>query len=238
MAPSPGLTGRKARWRRVVIIWLMATAAMVTSACANPPATCPGARTTAVDEFSAPTIDATKWRIDDPAGLLSLHDGRLVYTGTVARQAMLTARQGSGAGFFVLKFRDFHTSNNSPAAVHAGSFGALGLGVGDNFVRVMRGAVVRGGYFEANHFVDGTVQVWHVGATAGEGMLGLLYDGSAVTSFYNTGSDPGQGWTQVGPVISPGWRTAPKLFVSGYPGGSGTTRFAVDSITQAVCPAR
>jgi hypothetical protein len=232
--PTPVRKGRRTRRRVVAAVISMLSNA---DAGAEPPEFCSNATTIVVDDFKSSSIDARKWKIDDPAGLLSQRDGKLLYNGTIASGAKLSAREVAGPGFFILKFHDFYTSNHSPGGRHEGSYGALGLGVEDNFVRIMRGAVRRSEYFEANHFVHGAFNIWYVPGDASEGMLGLRYDGSAVTFFYNTGSDPSRGWIRIGPAVTPGWSAEPGLFFSANPGATGITRLAIDSITRVLCTA-
>jgi hypothetical protein len=79
--------------------------------------------------------------------------------------------------------------------------------------------------------------VWYVFANVTSGRLGLHYDGSMVRFFYDNGVDGWQRLDTSGPdtkgnivAATPGWSSPPPLFVSGTPGGSGVTSFAVDKV--------
>jgi hypothetical protein len=117
-----------------------------------------------------------------------------------------------------------------------GSFAALGLGPRDNYVRMLRGRVGTGGYFEANYFTNNGLNLWFDRTMAGSGQLALYYDGSTVSFFYNIGLDPHKGWQRVGPRVTPEWNSPPQLFISGYPGPSGLTKFAVDNVEHTPLP--
>ena len=98
-----------------------------------------------------------------------------------------------------------------------GRFAALGLGTkSSKYARMLRGRVVSGqwGYFEANYFDGALLHVWYVFADATSGRLGLYYDGSAVSFYYNNGVDGWQRLDTSGPdthgnivAVTPGWLT-------------------------------
>jgi hypothetical protein len=140
------------------------------------------------------------------------------------------------AGFFRIEFYDFYSTNDAPSGRGMGSFVALGLGPRDNYVRMLRGRVGTGGYFEGNYFTNNGLKLWYDPTLVGFGQLGLYYDGSTVGFFYNIGLDPDKGWQRVGPRVTPGWISSPQLFISGYPGASGLTKFTVDNVEYTPLP--
>ena len=197
------------------------------------------------DDFSSKEIDAAKWTIrSSPGGapggspmLFSQSKGRLLFSCKRDAGESLVSTKSFTSGFFKIEFHDFHSSNDAPSGRGWGSFAALGLGPRDTYVRMLRGRVGTGGYFEANYFTNKRLQLWYDPSEVTFGQLGLYFDGSAVSYFYNAGLDPGKGWQRVGPKVTPGWATPPTLFISGYPGPSGRTSFAVDNIEYLPLPA-
>jgi len=138
-----------------------------------------------------------------------------------------------------MEFYDYASTNLEPAGSHRGAFAALGLGPHDNYVRIIRcqngvpttpeGPLEPYGVFEANYIEGGNVQVHYIPTDLTQGQLGLLYDGTKVSFYYNTGMDPDSGWQKILPDWAPGWTSDPTLFVSGYD-PSGTTSFSVDNV--------
>ena len=206
-----------------------------------------GADALMYDDFSSPSIDTDLWRISDPDGLFSQSGGQLHFASQdISVGASLTSRTSLGPSFFSMDFNRFVSDNTSPPNQGEGSFAALGLGTRDTtFVRMLRGRVVSAdyGYFEANYY-DGTdLHVWWVPTQVTSGQLGLLYDGSMVSFFYNDGIS---GWQMIDTsgvdtngntvTVAPLWSSPPPLFISGTPGGSGITNFAVDKVEYAPVP--
>ena len=202
------------------------------------------------DDFSKAGIDTSKWTIYDSAGLFSQPgDGQLYFYSEGVNPPLrgsLVSTISFAPGFFSMDFNSFFSSNISPGGQSLGSFAALGLGTRDTgYVRILRGRVVSEdwGYFEANYF-DGTdLHVWYVFADVTSGQLGLSYDGSMVSFFYNNGLDGWQTLDTSGPdtkgnilTVTPGWSSPPPLFISGTPGASGVTSFAVDKVEYAAVP--
>jgi hypothetical protein len=145
-----------------------------------------------------------------------------------------------------MEFYDFYSSNLEAPGSHKGAFAALGLAVGDNFVRIIRcqnGDSISGakyGVFEVNYMDQGQLQVHWVPTTATQGQLGMYYDGSIVRFYYNTGLDPYSGWQDTGWITgnqpglfsgqwTPGWSSDPKLFIRGYD-LTYSTSFSVDNV--------
>ena len=192
------------------------------------------------DDFSSKEIGATKWTIrsspGDPPGLFSQSKGRLHFSCNKDAGESLVSTRSFTAGFFRIEFHDFYSSNDAPSGRGMGSFAALGLGPRDTYVRTLRGRVSTGGYFEANYFSNKRLQLWYDPTEVTVGQLGLYYDGTAVSFFYNQGLDPEKGWQRVGPKVTPGWASPPTLFISGYPGPSGRTSFAVDNVEIVPLP--
>jgi len=182
------------------------------------------------DDFSRDGIDASKWTISGTSALFSQSDGRLHFLSKGDAGVSLVSTTSFAAGFFRMEFYDFYSSNDAQSGRGKGSFAALGLGPRDNYVRMLRGRVSTGGYFEANYFANNRLQLWYDSTAVGFGQLGLYYDGSKVSFFYNNGLDSEKGWQRVGPRVTPGWNSSPQLFISGYPGASGRTTFAVDNV--------
>ncbi len=189
------------------------------------------------DDFFGASIDAMKWTVDDPSGLFSFRDGRLQFSSK-SGVASLRSTATFGAGFYSVHFRDFHSTNISKSGAGQGSFFALGLGPRENCVRILRGRVIRGGYFEANLIMNKELRLWYDPAVESDtdGQLGLYYDGSTITFYYNRGSDPNKGWRTVGPKVPAPWSSAPTLFLSGNPGGSGATTFTIKRVEIRTFP--
>lgn len=186
------------------------------------------------DDFSSESIDTTKWTIRStpggPPGLFTQSKGRLHFSCNKDAGESLISTTSFGAGFFRIEFYDFYSTNEAPPGRGMGSFVALGLGPRDNYVRMLRGRVSTGGYFEANYFANNGLQLWYEPTAVGFGQLGLYYDGLKVSFFYNNGLDSEKRWQRVGPRITPGWNSSQRLFISGYPGASGRTTFSVDNV--------
>jgi hypothetical protein len=153
--------------------------------------------------------------------------------GDAAARSAKLAGPAARPGFYVLTFHGYSSTNSSPGGRGLGSFVALGMGDPAHFVRVMRGNVHQGGYFEANAF-EGSLQIWYDQAGAEAGRLGLQWDGKQIAYYYSA-STTGGGWSKVGPTVAPGWSGTPRLFISANHGGSGITRFTVDAVTVAPC---
>jgi len=208
---------------------------------------CTAAEAYIYDDFSSPGIDTGKWTTSDPLHLFSQPgDGQLYFNSdntakvSPAPSGTLVSTTSFTAGFFSMDFNHFVSSNVSPGGQGLGSFAALGLGTKTTkYVRMLRGRVVSeaAGYFEANYFDGAVLHVWYVFTDVTSGRLGLHYDGSTVSFFYNNGVDGWQRLDTTGPdtkdnivAVTPGWSSPPPLFVSGTPGGSGGTIFAVDKV--------
>jgi hypothetical protein len=132
-----------------------------------------------------------------------------------------------------MEFYEFYSTNDAPPGR---GYVALGLGPRDNYVRMLRGRVNTGGYFEANHFANNRLQLWYEPTTVASGQLALYYDGSTVSFFYNIGLNLDRGWQRVGPRVTLGWNSSPTLFISRYPGASGRTTFTVDNVEYLAEP--
>lgn len=189
------------------------------------------------DDFSEPILDMMKWTIDDPSGLLLLRDGRLFFSSK-SGVASLRSKSTFGPGFYSVHFQDFYSTNISKSGAGQGSFLALGLGSRENCVRILRGRILRGGYFEANLIADKQLRLWYDPAAESDadGQLGLYYDGSTITFYYNRGSDPDKGWHTIGPKVPAPWNSAPTLFLSGNPGGSGVTKVTIKRVEIRTFP--
>ncbi len=140
-----------------------------------------------IENFSAAAIDTGKWVVTDPVGQLSQHDGRLHFHSAKNSGSRILSKESFGPGFFSLQFYNFDSTNTSPGGMHEGFYVSLGLGSVNNYVRMLRGRVGNGGYFEANYFADGKLSIWYVRANAADGQLGLCFDGSNVSFYYNAG---------------------------------------------------
>lgn len=146
------------------------------------------------DDFSSDGIDTSKWTISGTPGLFSQSNGRLHFSCKTDAHASLVSTMSFAAGFFRIEFYDFYSTNDAPPGRGMGSYVALGLGPTDNYVRMLRGRVSSGGYFEANHFANNTLQLWHLPTAVAFGQLGLYYDGTTISFFYNDGLNPEKGW--------------------------------------------
>jgi hypothetical protein len=191
------------------------------------------------DDFSSENIDTTKWTIHSTTGgtpgLFTQSKGRLHFSCNRDVGESLVSTKSFAPGFFRIEFYEFYSTNDAPPGRGMGSFLALGLGPRDN-VRMLRGRVSTGGYFEANHFANNRLQLWYESTMVAFGQLALYYDGSTVSFFYNIGLNPEKGWQRVGPRVTPGWNSSPTLFISGHPGASGRTTFAVDNVEYLPAP--
>jgi hypothetical protein len=192
------------------------------------------------DDFSSENMDTSKWTIrstpSGTPGLFTQSKGRLHFSCKTDAGESLVSTTSFTAGFFRIEFYEFYSTNDAPPGRGMGSFVALGLGPRDNYVRMLRGRVSTGGYFEANYFANNRLQLWYDCTAVAFGQLGLYYDGSTVSFLYNIGLNPGKGWQRVGPRVTPGWNSSPPLFISGYPGASGRTTFAVDNVAYLPVP--
>ncbi len=192
------------------------------------------------DDFSGEKIDTSKWTIrsstGDTPGLFTQSKGRLYFSCNRDAGESLISTKSFSAGFFRIEFSDFYSTNDAPPRRKMGSYLGLGLGPRDNYVRMLRGRVITGGYFEANYSLNNNLQLWYENTAAASGQLALYYDGSAVSFFYNNGFNPDKGWQRVGPKVTPCWNSSPELFISGYPGSSGRTSFAVNKIEYLPLP--
>jgi hypothetical protein len=201
---------------------------------------CSAAGAEVYDDFSTENIDTTKWTIRSTPGatpgLFTQSKGRLNFYCKKDAGESLISTKSFQPGFFRIEFYDFYSTNDAPSGRGMGSFAALGLGPRDNYVRMLRGRVGTGGYFEANYFTNNGLNLWFDRTMAGSGQLALYYDGSTVSFFYNLGLDPNKGWQRVGPRVTPEWNSPPQLFISGYPGPSGLTKFAVDNVEYTPIP--
>jgi hypothetical protein len=189
------------------------------------------------DDFTKPMIDTGKWTVNDPSGLF-LQRGSRLHFFSKSGVASLRSTSTFDRGFFSVHFHDFHSTNISRSGAGQGSFLALGLGPRENCVRILRGRVIRGGYFEANLIVNKELRLWYDPAAESDtdGQLGLYYDGSTITFYYNRGADPDKGWQTVGPKVPVPWSSPPTLFLSGNPGGSGTTMFTIKRVEHRASP--
>jgi hypothetical protein len=198
---------------------------------------CSAADAYTYDDFNKPLIDSSKWVVNDPSRLFSQQNGYLHFHST-AGVASLRSTSTFTAGFFTMEFHDFYSTNNSRSGQGQGSFVALGLGPKENCVRILRGRVSSGGYFEANLIVNNILRLWYVPAAESDtdGQLGLYFDGSKIRFYYNKGLDSDSGWQKVGPTVTAPWSSGPTLFISGNPGGSGTTTFSINGIEHRPVP--
>ncbi len=201
---------------------------------------CSAAGAEVYDDFRGENIDLSRWTIQStpgvPSGLFTQSKGRLHFTCNRDIGESLVSTRSFGAGFFRLEFSHFYSSNDAQPGRGLGSYLALGLGPRENYVRMLRGRVITGGYFEANYFSDNSLQLWYENTAADSGQLALYYDGSKVSFFYNNGSNPERGWQRVGPKVTPVWDSPPALFIKGYPGANGRTTFDVHKVEYLPLP--
>jgi hypothetical protein len=188
------------------------------------------------DDFKGDGIDPQKWGRQEGVDLFSQSNGGLQFPCKERATDKLDSTARFAPGFFRLEFRDYASTNVSPAARGLGSYLAIGLAAGDERVRTIRGDVGRGGIFEANYFRAQAYQLWYVDAGADAGQLGLYFDGSAVSFYFKAGVDPGNGWRKIGPTVWPAWPVLPRLYLAGSSGGSGCTRFSIVSVEHIPAP--
>jgi hypothetical protein len=218
---------------------------------------CGAAGAAVLDDFNGPAIDAKWTLVPTPGGpdLFSQHDGRLFYNGTNGAEK-LVSNQTFGPGFFSVEFYDFNSTNLQPPGSRGGAFAAIGLSVGTNFVRIIRDQ--NGvwnpqtqkwepiGVFEVNYVQNGVTQVHYLDTTATQGQLGLLYDGTKVTFYYNLGLDPNSGWQSTGWKTEgtsgewidgwiPNFTSDPKLYLQGND-MYGETHFSMDNVRVEPVP--
>jgi hypothetical protein len=218
---------------------------------------CADAGTYTYDDFNGPAIDLTKWTVTGTPGLFTESGGRLHFDGTMDGSS-LVSKSPFGAGFFSVEFYDFASTNLEPPGSHRGSFAALGLGDPSNFVRIIRdqnGAWnpatgkfdLVGGVFEVNYMEGGNLQVHYIETGVAQGQLGMFYDGTTVTFYYNPTLDPDSGWQSTGWKTAghpgenwsgqwtPGWTSNPTLFLRGYDIAA-TTSFSLDNVKYTAVP--
>jgi len=192
----------------------------------------PHAEAAVYDDFNQVGIDSGKWTISGTPGLFSqpgdgqLHFGPLPNAVTTGNEKLLST-VAFGPQFFSLEFYDFSSTNLQPPGSHQGAFVALGLTDGTNYVRIIRDQNgVNGtpaGVFEVNYNIGSSIQVHYVENDVTEGKLGLNYDGTKVTFYYNSGS----GWQSTGWRTSgqpgewagewtPDWSSSPRVYIQGY----------------------
>jgi hypothetical protein len=220
-------------------------------------ALCTNAGAYTYDDFNGPAIDTTKWTATGTPGLFSQSGGLLHFDGTMDGSSLVSTGT-FGAGFFSVEFYDFTSTNYEPPGSHRGSFAALGLGDPSNFVRIIRdqnGAWnpttgkfdLIGGVFEVNYMEGGNLQVHYIETGVTQGQLGMFYDGTTVTFYYNPTLDPNFGWQSTGWKTAghpgenwsgqwtPGWTSNPTLFLRGYDIAA-TTSFSVDNVQYTAVP--
>ncbi len=204
---------------------------------------CIDAQATIYDDFTASSIDTTKWTVTGTSGLFSQSDGQLHFAAT-NDAGLLVSTSTFGSAFFSMEFYDFTSTNLQAPGSANGAFVALGLTDGTNFVRVMRDQNGSGttpiGVFEVNYNVGGEIKVYYITTNVTEGQLGLHYDGTRVTFYYNETLDPVNGWNNTGwsgglSEWNPNWTSNPKLFIRGRD-LAGTTSFSVDNVAYAPVP--
>jgi hypothetical protein len=216
--------------------------------------TSPHAGSYIIDDFSGNAINTAKWTLtNDRAGpdVFSQSGGLLKFSVTAGGGA-LQSTQRCGPGFYTMQFYDYSSTNCEEPGSHKGAFVGLGLGPKDNFVRIIRcqnghkgrgGEISYYGVFEAN-YIDNTrggIRVFYVGTHVTTGRLGLYYDGSKVTFYFNPNPDAETGWRTVkgsgGDVLqwNPHWTESPSLFIRGFD-PSGTTGFKMDNVEYRPAP--
>jgi hypothetical protein len=226
---SPGLSGTKV-FLPLILLWI------ASGLWPHPPA---GAAV--YDDFNQTGTDGGKWTVSYQGspytGLFTqpgsaTGDGRLHFDPVVGVAATGTGKLISkvpfGPGFFSLEFYNFSSTNLQPPGSHEGAFIGIGLTDGTNWVRVIRdqNGDTNGhplGVFEVNYNIGNDIQVHYVDTAVSQGKLGLKYDGTKVTFYY----DDGSGWRSTGWKTSgqpgewggewmPGWRSRPKVYIQGY----------------------
>ena len=198
------------------------------------------------DDFSGVVIDTSKWTLDkDPNGLFSQPgDGRLhfgpITTDDITGNAKIISIDTFGPGFFSMEFYEFSSTNLQLPGSHQGSFAALGLTDGTNFVRVIRDQNGVGntpiGVFEVNYNIGPDIQVHYILTNVTEGQLGLYFDGTKVTFYYKTETAwHHTGWSDGLSEWSPNWTSDPWLYIQGND-LFGRTRFSVDNVEYTPVP--
>ena len=201
-----------------------------------------------IDDFSENAINTAKWTlINDQAGpdVFSQSRGFLKFSVT-AGAGTLQSTQPCGPGFYTMQFYDYSSTNSEEPGSHKGAFVGLGLGQKDNFVRIIRcqngqrrkGQISYDGVFEANYIdnTKGGIRVFYERTEVSAGRLGLYYDGSKVTFYFNPNPDAETGWRRIKKESGrdvlewePHWTEPPSLFIRGFD-PSGTTGFKVDNL--------
>jgi hypothetical protein len=216
---------------------------------------CTAAGATLYDDFNGDGIDGSKWETFAAPGIFSQSGGQLHFNATNAAGSVVSTST-FGAGFFSMEFYGFSSTNHEAPGSHNGAFAALGLGSPDNFVRIIRDQ--NGVWnpqtqsydyvevFEVNYIENGQIQVHYVYTGVTQGQLGLYYDGTKVTFYYNETLDPNTGWQNTGwrtpgqqgewiGEWTPNWTSDPTLFIRGYD-LAGTTSFSVDNVNHTPVP--
>lgn len=199
-------------------------------------ASCGMAHAAVYDDFKGDQIDVQKWANQEGVDLFSQSHGRLHFPCKEHASQRMQSTAPFTPGFFQLEFRDYSSTNVSTAARGLGSYLAIGLAAGEERVRMIRGDVRRGGYFEANYFGTYGLQLWYVEENAEAGRLGLYFDGSSVSFHFKAGAASTNAWRKIGPTVSPTWTTLPRLYIAGSSGGSGCTRFSVIAVEHIAAP--
>jgi hypothetical protein len=204
------------------------------------------------DDFNTgTTIDTAKWIMtnDPSSGTFFTQSGGLLSFSADHGAGGLVSTRTFGPGFFSMEFYNFDSNNMQPPNSHEGAFAALGLTIGvDKFVRIIRcqnGDPLTNqvyGVFEVNFKVGTDLKVYYVPTTVNEGRLGMYYDGTTVTFFFDDGSGwQNTGWIESGTHIpwsgewAPGWISDPKLFIRGYD-MTYATSFSADNVEYCPVP--
>jgi len=213
------------------------------------------------DDFSGNAIDTTKWTVSkanlsDP-DFFSESGGRINFQVTAGKASLVSTNRLPGPGFYSMQFSDFTSTNFEEAGSHRGAFVGLGLGTKNNYVRIIRcqnghkdsitNVISYSEVFEANYLHGATstsdgVQVYVHTTTVSSGQIGLYYDGTKVTFYYNPDPSADTGWKTIrtdngdngnvlqwDPHPEGNWSDPPSLFISGND-VSGTTSFKVDNL--------
>lgn len=185
-------------------------------------------------------IDPVQWETKGADGLffVSQPDALLHFKAGEGKGQTLITKRAFGAGLFRLRFHDFNSDNKEAGGQSRGSFIALGLGPADQYVRIIRGAIRSGGYFEKNAiantvFRKGAFTMSWVPTEARYGCLELYWDGTTVRTYVQGEAAAGDNrWQEIGSSAKPAWTAPPHLFISGYPGpaSAGTTSVVIDSV--------
>lgn len=208
-----------------------------------------------IDDFSGAAFDPAKWTVTtDKAGteVFSLSGGRLSFSVT-AGGGTLQATKCFGAGFYSMQFFNFSSTNDEEPGSHRGAFVGLCLGPKDNFVRVIRcqngnKRVRKGespyiGVFEANYIdnAKGGIQVHYLRTEVSAGRLGLYFDGSKVSFYFNSDPYSDKGWQTMKDSgrkalqWDPHWTEPPKLFIRCWD-PSGRTKAQLGNIEYRAAP--